>query len=426
MSATGVLLVYERQITAWLDHSQYFVSPAPGTPHLPVGTLLMKVREQRMALPSAITMHSDPSEPAALNFGRDRVLLVNPYSGDVLAEGSPKVRVFFHSVTDWHRWLGARGTNRDIGRAITGACNLLFLFLVISGPYLWWPRTWTRAQVRSVTWFRRRLSGKSRDFNWHNVIGFWLALPLFIVVTSGVVISYPWATNLVYRAVGEKPPPTGKFSGLRPATENIRRDGERSQRREGAPRGGETQESDAVRREAGPRGENFRGSPTNVLPTDLNLDGFNDLWARAEQQVSGWQSINLRLPDSSRDSLSFTIDQGYGGQPQKRSQLTLERTTGQIIRWEPFSSLSRGRQLRSLLRFVHTGEVAGIFGQTIAGIAAGGSTVLVWTGLTLAWRRFWAWRERRRSREVLCAACQLGKEADLAEEDCKQHDSLTV
>ena len=61
MSATGVLLVYERQITAWFDHSQYFVSPAPGTPPLPVGTLLMKVREQRMALPSAITLHSDPS-----------------------------------------------------------------------------------------------------------------------------------------------------------------------------------------------------------------------------------------------------------------------------------------------------------------------------------------------------------------------------
>ena len=183
-----------------------------------------------MALPSAITLRSDPFEPAALNFGRDRVLFVNPYTGAMLGEGSPKVRAFFHSVTDWHRWLGAEGVGRDRARAITGACNLLFLFLVISGPYLWWPRTWTWPQVKSVIWFRRRLSGKSRDFNWHNVIGFWSALPLFIVVSSGVVISYPWATNLIYRAVGEKPPPTGRFSGQRPGTENIRRDGERSQR----------------------------------------------------------------------------------------------------------------------------------------------------------------------------------------------------
>jgi uncharacterized iron-regulated membrane protein len=134
MSATGLLLVYERQITAWLDRSQYFVSPAPGATRLPIGTLLAKVREERMALPSAITVRSDPSEPAAFNFGRDRVLFVNPYTGDVLGEGSQKIRVFFHTVTDWHRWPDAQSASRDSGRAITGACNLIFLFLVISGP----------------------------------------------------------------------------------------------------------------------------------------------------------------------------------------------------------------------------------------------------------------------------------------------------
>ena len=176
MSVTGVLLVYERQITAWVDRSQDIVSPSPGATRLPVETLLVKVREVRTVLPSAITLRSDPSEPAALNFGRDRMLFVNPYTGEVFGEGSQKIRVVFPSVTDWHRWLGAQSASRDSGRAITGACNLIFLFLVISGPYLWWPRTWTWSQVRGVTWFRRRLSGKSRDFNWHNVIGFWSAV----------------------------------------------------------------------------------------------------------------------------------------------------------------------------------------------------------------------------------------------------------
>jgi uncharacterized iron-regulated membrane protein len=27
--------------------------------------------------------------------------------------------------------------------------------------------------MRNVLWFRRGLPGKARDFNWHNVIGFW-------------------------------------------------------------------------------------------------------------------------------------------------------------------------------------------------------------------------------------------------------------
>ena len=51
--------------------------------------------------------------------------------------------------------------------------------------------------------------GKARDFNWHNTIGFWSAIPLAVIVAGGVVISYPWATGLVYRAYGEEPPAPG-------------------------------------------------------------------------------------------------------------------------------------------------------------------------------------------------------------------------
>jgi uncharacterized iron-regulated membrane protein len=102
-------------------------------------------------------------------------------------------------VTEWHRWLGAKGENRNVARAITGACNLGFLFLVMSGFYLWWPRNWNLKSLRNVTWFRRGLPSKARYFNWHNVIGFWSAVPLFIVVLSAVVISYTWAGNLAHR-----------------------------------------------------------------------------------------------------------------------------------------------------------------------------------------------------------------------------------
>ena len=123
------------------------------------------------------------------------------------------------------------------------------------------------------------------------------------------------------------------------------------------------------------------------------LDGLDQLWVRAEQQVSGWQSISLQLPTSADAPVTFTIDEGNGGQPHKRAQLTLDRTSGEVVRWEPFASYTRGRQLRSFLRFAHTGEVAGLVGQTIAGFASAGGAALVLTGLALAWRRFRAWRE---------------------------------
>jgi uncharacterized iron-regulated membrane protein len=119
------------------------------------------------------------------------------------------------------------------------------------------------------------------------------------------------------------------------------------------------------------------------------------LWARAEEQVVGWKSITLRLPAAPAAPFAFTIDEGNGGQPQKRSTLSLDGSTGAVVRWEPFSSLSAGRRLRSYLRFAHTGEVLGLFGQTVAGLVSAGAAVLVWTGFALAWRRLWAWRRRR-------------------------------
>jgi uncharacterized iron-regulated membrane protein len=353
MAVTGVLLAFERQITAWANTRAYTVEVAsPGAARLGVEALLTKVRETQGATPSSITLYGDAKRPAMLSFQNGRTLFVNPYTGGVLGEGSQSVRAFFRTVTDWHRWLGAQGENRALARAVTGACNLGFLFIVTSGFYLWWPGRWTRAQFRQVMWFRRGLKSKARDFNWHNVIGFWMVAPLFIVILSGVVISYPWASNLVYKLAGETPPPPAPRA---PAAQQAR-----------------------------------------LIP----LEGLDPLWARAEQQVQGWRSISMPLPNSPDAPVIFTIDSGNGGQPQKRAQLTLNRATGEVVKWEPFSSYSTGRRIRSWLRFAHTGEAGGILGQAIAALASAGASLLVFTGLALAFRRLRAWLYRRRAGRV--------------------------
>lgn len=93
--------------------------------------------------------------------------------------------------------------------------------------------------------------------------------------------------------------------------------------------------------------------------------------------------------------MTFAIDLGNGGQPQLRSQLTLDRKTGEVVRWEPYSNNTLGRRLRTWMRFAHTGEVYGLAGQTVAALASLGGAFLVYTGLSLAWRRFCSWRGRR-------------------------------
>lgn len=350
MSVTGVLLTYEKQMIAWADTRNYQLTPSAGATRLPIETLIAKVRESQNAAPISVTMRAGATQPVAFALNGGRTIFANPYTGEVLGEGAPGVRNFFHVVTDWHRWLGTEGAGRATGRMITGVCNFAFLFVVISGLYLWFPRTWTWPQFKNILWFRRGLSSKARDFNWHNVIGFWSLVPLFLIVLSATVISFPWMSNLVYRVVGEAPPPPA-----RPATPPV------------------------------PQTANAANP----------LDGLNPLWTRAEQYSSGWKAISLRLPTNAEAPLAFTIDHGTGGEPQKRATLTLDRKTGEVAKWEPFSSFTAGRQLRTFLRFAHTGEVGGIIGQTIAGIVSLGGALLVWTGLALAWRRFRAWKTRR-------------------------------
>src|SRR6185436_6281372 len=88
MSVTGVLLMYEKQMTAWADRGYRVVPPSLEATHLPVETLLGRVRDQRSALLSTLTLRSDPSAPAMLSSGRESTLYINPYTGEVLGEGA--------------------------------------------------------------------------------------------------------------------------------------------------------------------------------------------------------------------------------------------------------------------------------------------------------------------------------------------------
>jgi uncharacterized iron-regulated membrane protein len=387
MSVTGALLTYQRQITIWADMRGYHSEPPPGAARLSADELLARAKNARPDLtPTVIVIRSESSAPASITAGQ-RQLFIDPYSGAVLGEGNGQdVRAFFRGVVEWHRYVAMAGESRVTGRAITGASNLMFLFIVASGLFLWWPRTWTWATVKSVIWFRHGLAGKARDFNWHNTIGFWSAIPLAIIVAGGVVISYPWATALVYRAYGEQP--------LTPAGVLARGAGS------GGPAGGAASSTGSQRVSAA------SGTAQQVqLPGGVDTDRhhielaeapLDAMVAKAQAHMPEWKTISVAVPGATVPRVVLTLDAGDGGQPHKRATLTLNRHTGAVERWEPYSSQSAGRRARTWLRFAHTGEVYGLAGQTIAGIATAGGAVLVWTGLTLAIRRFLAARKRSR------------------------------
>jgi uncharacterized iron-regulated membrane protein len=351
MSATGVVLTYERQILAWAERAT-FPPPASGTARLTLEELVeaAKLRRPEFA-PTTITLRNEPDAPVVLGAGRSGSLYVDPYSGAVQDPGAAGLRTFFSAVTGWHRWFNATGESRATAKAVTGASNLAFLFLVLSGMYLWLPRMWKWAAFKTRLMFNPyATTAKARDFNWHHVFGIWSAIPLAVVVATATVFSYPWANDLVYRVVGEEPPRQGG----------------------GAPRGGPPQPEATV-----------------IVADGTAIDrlGYDALLARAAEH-GGWRALTLNIPtDPAAPTVRVGIDQGNGGQPFLRHTVTLDASTGGVTNWAPFSSQTTGQKARSWIRFLHTGEALGLIGQTIAGFVSLTSVLMVWTGLALAWRR---------------------------------------
>jgi uncharacterized iron-regulated membrane protein len=221
----------------------------------------------------------------------------------------------------------------------------VFLALVISGPYLWLPRKWSGQAIRASAVFRRYLRGRARDWNWHNVVGIWCAIPLFLITLTGVIMSYPWANNLLFRLAGSAPPV--------------------QQNRGDAP--------------SGYRGERDRGGKTTP-----DLDALLD---RSRSLVKDWRTISLRLPAPGDNAVTVSVDSGTGGEVEKRTLFVLDARTAVVVKATRFSDNSLGQRLRALARFTHTGEEGGFIGQAVGCLACLGGILLVWTGLSLAVRR---------------------------------------
>jgi uncharacterized iron-regulated membrane protein len=370
MSFTGAALAFEHEIVEWAERDVRRVKEGSGEQRS-IDDLLARVREVAPAdsKPAGVTVSRDPRDAVAVSYGREGTYYVDPYTGDVRPPTTTRTHDFMHLMEDWHRRLALTGDNRDTGRAITGACNAAFLVLALTGLYLWWPRQWTRRFLRPALWFNGS-SGKARDWNWHNVIGFW-SLPVLIVLTAtGMVISYRWASDLPYRLVGEQPPVQGGPAA--PGADNL-----------------------AIERPEGATRLSYAGA-----------------LAAIRQAVPSWQSITLRegLPrrrggpgagagiqpgqadtrpaKRAPQPYSATVTADDGTPSFSPAQLVINPFTGAVLSNSGYADLTPGRKIRTWLRFLHTGQALGWFGQFIAALACLGGLVLVYTGFALSWRRF--------------------------------------
>lgn len=409
MSFTGAVLAFESEIVAWAERDVRRVEvPSTDVPRLSLTELQARVREKNSeARPASISLKNDPGAAVVFSVGRDGAFYVNPYTGEVRSPATTRTHDFMHVMEDWHRVLAMKGENRALGKAITGACNAAFLGLAMTGLYIWWPRKWGWRLVKPSLWFVKA-KGKYRDWNWHNVIGFW-SLPVLIILTaSGMVISYRWASNLVYTAVGEAPPAQGR-QGAAPAAPIAKPSPEArplafDELIAAAQKQVPNWDSISLRTgSAAPRGPGAGAPPggapgpnTGVAPTGAAVTAPT---ARAERPLTA--PVTGEAPARRQGAGNEGRGGAAGAQPVTVSikatdqwpifsstTLSLNPYTGEVLKTETYADGTSGRKARSWLRFLHTGQALGTIGQLVAGLACFGGCVLVYTGFALSYRRF--------------------------------------
>lgn len=361
LAVTGALLTYEVQITRWAEHRMV---PETSAPRLGADALAEAALWATDGQARALVFENDPAAPVAATFGRGNKVLLDPSTGAVLGDGDTFLHKAFGAITGLHRWLSPTGFS-GAGRAVTGVANLGFFFLVLSGAYLWLPRTLRWARLKYLILFRRSYpSAQVRDFHWHHIFGFWALIPLVVIIFTGVTLSYDRVQGAVITLAG-----VGAQENAGPV-----RPGGAAAEAEGA------------------------GDGAVHLADGASLEAILTV-AMAHDPT--WRRITLDLPlTPGVQSVTARVDTGPGRREPRKETLVIAQGDAHIVAVQRFGDQPKAVRTFLFLRFAHTGEHFGLLGQSIAGLASLATVFMVYTGVALAWRRLVSpvLRRRRRAR----------------------------
>lgn len=354
LAFTGATIAYGPQLIEFSQRDITRIQ-IQDTPRLPLETLLKKAGEQVPGLsPAGVFVYAEPDRAVMIAGGRGKPsYYVNPYTGDTREQGAKTMRGFIQYMTGVHRFLtftssgegrgegpqrggeaaardgagrgegamrgegaaraeGAPGAgegearrggegpgrgnagffSRGTGKLVMDCAGLAFALICVTGLIIWWPRHLRWRAIKPSVWFMKGMKGKARDWNWHNVFGFWSLPIITTLAVTGAMIGFPWARALLYYAVGEKPPVRGEGrpgAGQQPQQQPAHSEAGTGETRREQPQG--------ERRPQG--GEGFRGETAAVTiapPTpDAKPIGYDAAMAVATKDTPAWESVSFRI-----------------------------------------------------------------------------------------------------------------------------------
>jgi uncharacterized iron-regulated membrane protein len=231
VSITGCLFVFQKEISDLIHRETFFVKPPVSAVKLPYSTLLKKA-EQALGQDRPVnfsTTYKDKEhawefmtykagDPKALTYFGSidfyESVFINPYTGAVI--GLHDYKYDFFNIVKFIHW--SLLLNDTYGQNIVGYSTLIFVFMLITGMIMWWPKKWSKTNINKSFKIKWKAGFKRVVYDLHNVSGFYVMLITLILALTGMVFAFKWFQTTVYAvASGSVTPPEIKQVKSKPA-----------------------------------------------------------------------------------------------------------------------------------------------------------------------------------------------------------------
>lgn len=122
----------------------------------------------------------------------NKLIYVNQYTGEILGIYNEKYDLFpILKAIHWSLLL-----NSDWGKYVVGIPVILFIIMLITGIVLWWPKNKRMSKGRFSFDWKNVKKWKRKNYDLHNILGFYASFIALLLSLSGVYFAYPWVKNV--------------------------------------------------------------------------------------------------------------------------------------------------------------------------------------------------------------------------------------
>ena len=334
---SGAALVFEKEVMELCHRELYFVKKVEAAP-LPMEQLMTKVAA---TLPDSesvtgVNISSDPERAYQVTLSKPRraSMYVDQYTGEIT--GKYERAPFFNFMFRMHRWLlDSMKQDGGIfwGKMIVGTSTLMFVFVLISGVVVWWPRT--RKALKNSLKIVANKGWRRFWYDLHVAGGMYALVFLLAMALTGLTWSFQWYRTGFYKTFGvEVQPSMGHGNAAANATA----------------KGG--------KRDGKPEGREGRG-------------------AHRYSPYTNWQQVYEQLAEANPDYKQISVSDGSAsvavprfGNQRGTDRYKFNPRNGEITETTLYKDLDNSGKIRGWIYSVHVGSWGGMLTRILTFVAA--------------------------------------------------------